>query len=174
VVISAIDAQADTSNVCVHIARGMAAGLPGTVCAVEADVHQRSVGQKLAVADTRSVEREAYGCIQVARNLWLAQPESLFGGERDSCDVVWLRTRLSELRRNFDYTLIHAPAAFLTETLVLGQLADGVILVVEAHKTHRVVARATMARLKAAKVAVLGTVLTGRTFPIPEQLYRQL
>jgi hypothetical protein len=128
----------------------------------------------LTHSSAKALEREASGCLRIDRNLWLAAPDSLFSAENDGFSVVWLRARMSELRRNFDYTLIHAPAACLTPTITLAQLADGLILGIEAGKTHRVVAQTTLASLKAAKVAVLGTVLMDRTFPIPEKLYKRL
>jgi hypothetical protein len=173
VVISSADAQSQTARVCARIAREMAAGLPGTVCAVEADMHSAEMAQLLAEPLTHS-ETHPNGSMSVAKNLWLVRPETVIGRQDDGFNSVWLRTRLSELRRNFDYTLIHAPAAFLTETVVLGQLADGIILVIEARRTRRAVALRTLEILKAARVAVLGTVLTERTFPIPEKLYSKL
>ena len=174
VVISGADSQADTGGVCARIACEMAAGLPGTVCGVEADVCHPRLAECLAVSILRPVERETNECIRVSKNLWLAEPDSLFSAENDGFSAVWLRTRLSELRRNFDYTLIHAPAAFLSQTIVIGQLADGLILAIQAGKTHRAVAQTTLAVLKAAKVAVLGAVLMDRTFPIPGKLYQRL
>jgi hypothetical protein len=45
-------------------------------------------------------------------------------------------------------------------------------LVIEAHRTRRV--KAQKAFLPAAKGKVLGTVLSERTFPIPEASYRNL
>ncbi len=152
----------------------MAVGLPGTVCAVEADAYCPHFASSLQASISRPGEPERSACIRVADNLWLATAESLSRGDHDAVASVWLRTRLSELRRNFDYTLIHAPAAFLPPTIVLGQLADGLILVLRAGSTRRAVAKATLATLKAAKVPVLGTVLIERTFPIPEKIYSRL
>lgn len=174
VVVSSADTHAESAAVCARIAREMAVGLPGTVCAVEADLHHPGVAESLTGSMPGVVGQEGDACIAVDGNLWLAQPCSLFDPKDEALDTVWLRTRLSDLRRNFDYTLIHAPAACLGQTIVLGQFADGLILVIQAGKTRRAVARTTLATLKAAKVAVLGTVLTDRTFPIPEKLYSRL
>ncbi len=70
--------------------------------------------------------------------------------------------------------LIHAPAAYLAPSALLGQASDGVILVVRAHATRRAVAQRSLEILKAAKVNVLGTALIDRRFPIPNELYRRL
>lgn len=174
VVISSVDAKADTAAICARIAREMAAGLPGTVCVVEADRQCPGVPDRLLETRPKPVERGPAACIRVEKNLWLAEPDSVFSSENDGFDPVWLRTRLSELRRNFDYGLIHAPAAFLTDTIVLAQLVDGLILAIQEGKTHRAVAQATLMALKAAKVAVLGTVFMDRTFPIPPRIYQRL
>jgi Mrp family chromosome partitioning ATPase len=53
-------------------------------------------------------------------------------------------------------------------------MCDGVILVLKAHATHRAVAQKVKETLQAANVRVLGVVLSGRTFPIPESFYRRL
>ena len=48
------------------------------------------------------------------------------------------RERFAELREAFDYILISAPALSReTEATFLGQLADGVVLIVEANHTRR-------------------------------------
>jgi Mrp family chromosome partitioning ATPase len=56
----------------------------------------------------------------------------------------------------------------------MAQFADGIILVLSAHRTRRVVARRIKEVLEETKARVLGTVLTDRVFPIPEGIYRRL
>lgn len=174
VVISGAEAQTDSAHVCTRIVREMATALPGTVCAVEANPYCAGMVESMRppLIDRKEPWRD--GSIAVADNLWLVTPESVLGKHEDGLNAVWIRARLSELRRNFDYTLIHAPAAFLTETVLLGRLADGLILIVQARHTHRAVAQKSLEILQAAKVQVLGTILTDRTFPIPEALYCKL
>jgi Mrp family chromosome partitioning ATPase len=174
VVVSSIDGQCDSSLFCADLAREMACTLPGTVGAVEADLCSPGMATLLAPPAPHQNSADHIGSLAVTNNLWLVTAENLRCTPSDGCSAVWLRTRLSELRRSFDYSLIHAPAAFLAESLVIGQLTDGIILVVEAHATRRVVARNTLQTLKAAKVTVLGTVLTNRSFPIPQRLYHWL
>lgn len=174
VVVCGADSHCDTADVCTRMVREMANGLPGTVCAVEADVHSPGVARTISASVTECPQTLGNGSISAGENLWLIKPESMIGRQENDFDAAWLRTRMSELRREFDYTVIHAPPAFRSEAVVLGQLADGVILVIEAHRTHRSVALRSMEILKGANVAVLGTVLTERTFPIPEKLYQSL
>jgi Mrp family chromosome partitioning ATPase len=82
---------------------------------------------------------------------------------------------LGQLRSEFDYAVIHAPPLGLTgEAEALGRLTDGLVLVLEAHRTRRLLARLAQRKLAAANVQVLGAILNGRTFPIPERLYRRI
>lgn len=85
------------------------------------------------------------------------------------------RERLGELRTEFDYMVVHAPAAGVySGTCLLGQASDGLVLIIEAGYTRRSTAQKTKERLHAANVKILGAVLNGRTFPIPESIYRRL
>jgi len=52
----------------------------------------------------------------------------------------------------------------------LGQLADGMILVLEAQTTRRDTARKVKESLDRARVRVLGTVLNNLTLPISQPL----
>jgi hypothetical protein len=112
---------------------------------------------------------------QIAINLWHV-PES---GLRDLCQDsgmgrYWLST-LAGLRNDFEYVVIEGPAAGMSsETALLGQMADGIILVLEAHSTRRAAARKIKETLVGTQSRLLGAVLSERTFPIPEKLYRRL
>jgi len=58
--------------------------------------------------------------------------------------------------------------------MATAQFADGIILVVSAHRTRRIAARKIKEVLEAAQARILGTVLSDRIFPIPEGIYRRL
>jgi Mrp family chromosome partitioning ATPase len=85
------------------------------------------------------------------------------------------RERFAELREAFDYILISAPAlSNESQATFLAQLADGVVLVVEANHSRRATVRRAKEQLESAQVRLLGAVLDQRTFPIPEKLYQRL
>jgi Mrp family chromosome partitioning ATPase len=65
-------------------------------------------------------------------------------------------------------------AGISSEAAVLGQLADGIILVLAAQCTRRAAARKIKETLEASQARILGTVLSGRIFPVPERIYRRL
>lgn len=97
------------------------------------------------------------------------------GSVENAHSAPWLRSHLGELRRAFDYALIHAaPVSGTGGTALLAHLADGLVLGLEAHRTRRLAARKVKEPLEAVKVRVLGIVLDGRRFPVPGRLYRRL
>jgi Mrp family chromosome partitioning ATPase len=80
-----------------------------------------------------------------------------------------------ELRNEFEYAVIEGPvAAISSEAALLGQLTDGIILVVGAHSTRKATARKIKETLEGAQSRILGTVLSDRRFPIPEKIYSRL
>ena len=86
-----------------------------------------------------------------------------------------LHSYISELRRDFEYSILAGPsAAHSEEAAVMGQHADGLILVLSASDTRRAAAQHLRDNLKSARVHLLGAVLADRDFPIPEGIYRRL
>jgi Mrp family chromosome partitioning ATPase len=66
------------------------------------------------------------------------------------------------------------PLNTYADGIALGQLADGLVLVLEANSTRREVALRVAEHLRAAQVRMLGAVLNKCSFPIPETLYNLL
>jgi len=86
-----------------------------------------------------------------------------------------LRTRMAELRAEFDYVMVDtAPANLYADAAVLGRLADGIILVLHSNATRREAAIQAKESFEAANVKLLGAVLNKRTFPIPQKVYERL
>jgi Mrp family chromosome partitioning ATPase len=104
----------------------------------------------------------------------LLQSEIFKGGD-ELVPSTSLNGYLAKVRREFEYSIVEGPpAGESSEAAALGRSADGIILIFEAHRTRRVVARKIKDTLDAADVRVLGIVLTRRKFPIPEGIYRSL
>ncbi len=59
-------------------------------------------------------------------------------------------------------------------TAKLGQTCNGVVMMLTANKTRRLVAAQMQEQLRMAGVPLLGTVLADRRFPVPPGLYRNL
>lgn len=102
----------------------------------------------------------------VPRQSWLADAR----GRRVTDQNLW---RLRELTAQFDFSILWcAPVSWLTASI--GQTCDGVVLVLAANKTRRLVAAQIKDQLRRAKVPLLGTVLAERRFPVPQGLYQNL
>jgi capsular exopolysaccharide synthesis family protein len=82
---------------------------------------------------------------------------------------------LSLWRREYSFVIFDTPPLEeVTAGMRLTQLADGVILVVEADRTRWEVAQQAKEMLTKSQVNILGVVLNKRQFPIPKWLYRTL
>ncbi len=181
VVFSAADSGIDVSNLCVRTAEMLAAEGAETVCLVETDFENRHLEKQYGrTSNDGEVRFEATGAVhassrQIRKKLWLADACAFLGEPANIHNLPLLRSRLGQLRREFDYAVIHAPSVENSESVALtAHVADGLVLSVEAHRTRRVNAIRIRDRLLGANVRLLGVVLQERTFPIPQQLYRKL
>lgn len=73
----------------------------------------------------------------------------------------------------FDYILC---ASLVGDSLtpLMCNICDGAVLVLTANKTHRDAALRAKEILRQCNAQLLGTILDGREFPIPESIYRRL
>jgi hypothetical protein len=179
VVFSPVDPETDISEICMQVGLALSAQVSGTTCVVEANLNSPGLQEV--------VERNGHGLIakeqpsfrdssrRHSKELWLI-PRHVFLGENENrWSGAWLSDRLAELRVTFDYTVLYGPPAGVgSEAALLASLSDGVVLVVAANSTRRVAAQKVTERLHAANARLLGTVLSGRTFPIPDRIYRKL
>jgi hypothetical protein len=170
VVFSAAGWHTDVAGICDQVGRALA---------LETNAQVAIVGREPRVGEivrghSREVSIRAWST-QTAINLWHVPG---FGrrecGEEAGTGRYW-SSCLAELRNEFDYAVIHGPAAGVSsEAALLGQLADGIILVLGAHSTRKATARKIKEGLEAAQSRILGTVLSERRFPVPERIYRRL
>lgn len=176
VVFSPVDGTADAATTCARVCMVMAERLPGTVCAVEADPEDSSLCRMLAGRRKLEIVRVMNGLKTgqpTQSNLWLLSAEEFYGQQKPG--AAWLRNRMSELRRAFDYVVIHAPAVVSrSDTALVGQMTDGVVLVLNEQKTRRAAALQAKEVLLSANARLLGVVLAEREFAVPEKIYRRL
>jgi len=163
IVFSAVEPETEVSDICRKVAEALAAEVSGDVVVVGARTDREE-----CVGARRMGLRES--AKQVRRNLWLAAQREV--GE-EGLSTASLHAYLAEIRREFEYSIVAAPAAGESnEAQAMAQFADGMILVLSAKNTRRVTALKVKEML--AQVRILGTVLTDREFPIPEGIYRRL
>jgi protein-tyrosine kinase len=172
VVFSAMDPLTDVKSVCRQVGEALAQETAGSVALV--GEHP----QRLRDPETYR-SKNPDGCTSLRQfatrlqsNLWLVPAP-----ERHEVrgTTVSLHSYLGAVRREFEYSILEgAPAGESNEATSMAQFADGIILVLSAGSTRRVVAQKVKQMLEAAQARVLGTVLTDRVFPIPEGIYRRL
>jgi hypothetical protein len=172
----------ESGRICAATAHALADCVTGAVCLVDAtidpfptppffDIDRKDIGD--LASDTFRARTSAQQQ-RTPSNLWLLPCKSLTSSQfllrHDR-----LRSWVLELQKEFDYVLFNAPAVHSDgRAAMLAQLTDGLILVVEESSTRREVARKAKETLEEANVRLLGAVLSNRTFPIPEYLYRKL
>jgi succinoglycan biosynthesis transport protein ExoP len=166
-----------------RVAETMATSIQGTVCLVDANLRSPGLHDRFGVEANPGLAdsvREAGPVTSFVRQiegegLWLMAAGAVAGDPHLLLKSQRLQTRMAELRAEFDYVLIDLPPVNLyADALTLGQLADGVILVLGANSTRREAARKAKETFAASGLKLLGAVLNKRTFPIPQGIYSRL
>ena len=169
VVFSPVESHSGMGAICDQVGRALALETHSDIAILSRDVEPAGLCAAHEGVAIRS------WATQLTVNLWRVPELSLCpSGEEVGTGCYW-RARLTELRREFEYTVIHGPAAGISsEAALLGQLADGIILVLDAQSTRRATALTIKETLQGASSKILGTVLSEREFPVPEGIYRRL
>lgn len=169
----------DVAAISLRVGQVLAAQIPGTVALVEAHLESApdsdEYGTPVPVFRPSGLRPLRNSARRVSSHLWRVPREMFLGENEAGLSVEWLPGRLRELRLEFDYTIVHGPpAALCSDAALLGYLSDGVVLVLEANSTRRAAAQRAVQTLQATNAKLLGSVLSKRTFPIPEGIYRRL
>ncbi len=168
------------SWVCTNASRMLAAQGLGTVCVVDANFyspslhHHFQVGNRAGFAESLKSNDSMRDFVRRVSgpNLWLMTSGHI---GKETLNPARLRTRLNELRNEFDFVLIDIPGILsYGDATLLAHLSDGAVLVVGSNMTRRASARMAKESLEAASVPILGAVLNKRRFPIPEAIYKKL
>lgn len=163
VVFSSIEPWSGTGRLCAQASEVLATMTEAQVCLVDA-------GDLGSSPDFRT-----FAAQPLRSNLRTVSGSELCGEGRTTPEPSTLARRLMQFKREFDYTVIHAPSLRTSrDAIALAQMSGGMVLVLQAHATRRSAALQMKEILDRAGVRLLGTVLAERKFPIPESLYRRL
>jgi protein-tyrosine kinase len=171
------------SWICARAGELLASQVTGSVCLVDANLHTPTLHEQFGVPNHYGLSNalrqpgsiRGYVSQLSRRNLALVSCGSDLKDAQGLVATDRMRTRLNELRSEFDYVLIDGSSLDVSnDTVGLGSMADGVVLVLKANATRKERARGVVHDLRAANVRVLGAVLNQRTFPIPDALYKKL
>lgn len=173
VVFSAAEPNTDVADICDQVGRALALETRAHIAIVVREPWTGEIVQAPSRYGRSGVIKS--WSTQVGINLWRVPGFGLRECPEESGTGPYWLSCLAGLRIEFEYVVIHGPVAGISsEAAVLGQLADGVILVLGAHSTRRATARKIKETLEAAQARILGTVLSERVFPVPERIYRRL
>jgi succinoglycan biosynthesis transport protein ExoP len=183
VVFCGVEPGSGTTGICARAGENLAAqtGLP--VCLVDGNLHSPSLHKYFGLANHHGLTNAVLDSAPIGNFISRLPAPNLsllsVGSKNTEAAGLWtsdrLRARLAELRKEFSHILIDAPPVnHHVDGMLLGKIADGVILIVESNSTRRDIARKAKESLAAANVKVLGAVLNNRTFPIPESIYKRL
>lgn len=165
---TAVDESTKTDALCLETAKVLAAQ-GYDVALVDADPSEPTLKQSLAIPAPIHVNTP----FLISPRLWIVPRQYWWPDAGLACVTERNLEQLRELLAEFDFSILRcAPASWLTS--IIGQNCDGLVLVLTANKTRRLVAAEIKDRLIKAKVSLLGTVLVNRIFPIPQGLYRSL
>lgn len=93
-------------------------------------------------------------------------PAELLGSKK-------MKVLLESLRARFDFVFVDAPPIMpLTDPCILGPMADGVIMVVQAGRTQRDMVKHAEHRLSQSHANVIGYIMTNVEYHLPKYLYR--
>lgn len=172
IVFSAVDPQSDVDSICRRVGETLAqerkrdvAVVGGWTCLVK---QGRRNDRKAGSEDWHRNAPLKDIATRVTQNCWLVPAEKYLGPES-------LHANLAEIRQEFEYSVVAAPAASESgEAVAMAEFADGLVLVLSAQHTRRATARKIKQAMDEAQVRLLGLVLADREFPIPDALYRRL
>ena len=108
-------------------------------------------------------------------SLWLLSSGPIAADSPNLLTSERMKTLSAELRKEFDFVIVDAPPLTrYADAIALGQLSDGIVLVLEANSTRREAALTVAESLRSCGIIIIGAVLNKRTFPIPEGIYSKL
>ena len=165
--ITAVDESTEITNLCFDIAQILANEGRYDIGLIDANLLAPPLETQLELARPEAPDSAS----AIAPNLWFVPRQSWLGpgGTWTEQSAAHLR----ELAAEFDFSILQCPSVSWLTTRI-GRACDGLVLVLTAHKTRRVVARRIRDQLQKIRIPLLGTIIRERRLPIPEALYRSL
>jgi Mrp family chromosome partitioning ATPase len=162
-------ASLETTQLCLDVARALADEGKYDVGLIDASPGEVLLQNQLEVVPAPRPE----AAWPIAPRLWLVPRESWLASHEVQRIPEPCFSRLRELTTEFDFAILRCPpVSWLTARIA--HASDGLVLVLTANKTRRVVAAHMKELLRQAQVPLLGCALAERRLPVPEALYRQL
>lgn len=181
VVFAGVDSSSSGAWVCARAADTLANRDGKKVCVVDANLSAPLLPQLFGVTNEYGLTDALDSTGPICEFSTLLRPDSLWllsSGQSaiqsfDASTSGAMRRRLSELRKEFDYVLLHSsPLPNHHDAMALAQWADGLVLVLDVNSPCRELAATATQRVRAAGIKLLGAVLNKRSFHQPDSLHR--
>jgi len=164
-----VEASTETASLCLDVARALADEGRYDVGLIDAFPDAIPLQTQLKIPPPDPAE----ATWPIAPRLWLVPRQNWLPENSGQHITDQDLSRLRELTTEFDFSILWcAPVSWRMASI--GQACDGLVLVLTANKTRRLVAAQIKDQLSKAEVPLLGTVLAKRRFPVPRGLYRSL
>ncbi len=176
VVFAAVDHGNGCSQTAASVAAALATNTRGVVCLVEGNFRSPGLPKMLGMTNRQGLTDSLLeeGSIQSfvepiwSGSLWLLSSGSLGAGFPSLLTSERMRDRFVELRRTFDFLIVDAPPiSRYADAIALGQLSDGMVLILESGSTRRRATRTAVDRVRSSRIQILGAVLTKGSLPVP-------
>jgi polysaccharide biosynthesis transport protein len=171
------EAETDVRSLCMRVGESLALETMGSIAIVGRHPHLVAA-EEICQARMPGIPDDSRGAplraaaVRWRSNVWLVPARE---NDDDNASALSLHKYAAEIRSEFEYAILEGPpAAESSEAVAMAQFADGVVLVLSAHRTRRATAIQIKKMLEESHARLLGTVLTDREFPLPESLYRRL
>lgn len=164
-----VEGSTPTTALCLEVATTLAESHRYDVGLIDANIQAIPLQNQLEL-DPPSRDNATW---PVAPHLWMVPRQSWLRDDEGLRTTELDLARLREITAEFDFSILWcAPVSWLTASVA--RTCDGLVLVLAANKTRRIVAKQVRGQLQLAQVPLLGTVLAERRFPIPQGLYKNL
>ena len=183
VVFAGVDHGSGCSQMCAAVAETLAKNARKPVCLMEANFRSPALTGMYGTPNQHGLTNALFSSAPIRSfttathvdNLLLLSSGALSIDSPNLLTADLLRDRIDELRTDCDFVIIDAPPMGLYgDAVVLGQQADGVVLVLEADATRKEAALKATGAFRAANVSILAAILNKRTYPVPSILFNRL
>ena len=171
VVFCGVEPRDGSASVCVRTGELLAALVKQPVCLIDANLlspslHLRyGIDNVFGLADARPEHGKEKVRLIRGRNLWVL-PAGIPNGKRPILSPNYVQDCITRLREQFGYVLISAPSlGSYSDAVLLGQMTDGLVLVLKAHSTRRTMTLKARQSLENYNVRLLGAVLNNCKSP---------
>jgi Mrp family chromosome partitioning ATPase len=170
VVFAAIDHSNGCSLIAASVARALTASAPGAVCLVEANFRSPALPRMLGTTnyqgftDALLQQGSIRSFMKPIGSLWLLSSGPVAADSPNLLAAERMRARFAELRAEFNFVILDAPPlSRYADAIAMGQLSDGMVLVLEAGSTRQDAALTAVRHVRSSRIQVLGAVLNKGT-----------